>query len=366
MTKHTLTARIALFLALAALVPLPLAAQTSSRTLLDVNKYSEVCGYVPVGAWRADVFRFRRSLTEQEAEQFGNLSGEFFEDDGKLYALLDTPLEFALMSYYIPDAIDKRPPEADAILPANDPKLSGKKLGAAVLKELTELKFLDPSNTAAIGRYEGMIKFISDKNGVSRAEIESYYRQGIGALVAETVDAEFNKVSFMIDRKYNTVLAHDSQTGQYILSYERPSVESDDKELSAVSLNALLSTMQNSSDFSQSAIDIVREQAALIPATRLGNKAISGITDILVNLYMNPTNSVAYDMVKAVFALYQNLESRRATNSVFEKVATAYSLTLYALNTELEKKVVQDWLQQRQAYTMLTNEQQQVFAGLQN
>jgi hypothetical protein len=74
----------------------------------------------------------------------------------------------------------------EAVLP--NKRVAGLKAGSAVLKELAELKFLDPSNTAAIGRYEGMIKYISDKNGVSRAEMQDYLKQGIAA----EVDKHFN------------------------------------------------------------------------------------------------------------------------------------------------------------------------------
>jgi hypothetical protein len=87
------------------------------------------------------------------------------------------------LSYYSQPVLNIRPVEADAILPANNPRVAGLKLGSAVLKELAEIKFFDPNNRDAVGRYEGMLKFISDKNGVSRAEIESYLKQGIAAVV---------------------------------------------------------------------------------------------------------------------------------------------------------------------------------------
>jgi hypothetical protein len=66
----------------------------------------------------------------------------------------------------------------ETVLPGNDKNKRSLKSGAMDLKELSGLKFLDPSGTAAIGRYGGMLKFISGKNGVTRAEIESCYRQG--------------------------------------------------------------------------------------------------------------------------------------------------------------------------------------------
>jgi hypothetical protein len=249
--------------------------------------------------------------------------------------------------------IDVRPVEADRILPANNPKLSGKKLGAAVLKELTELKFLDPSNTAAIGRYEGMIKFISDKNGVSRAEIESYYRQGIGAFIAAEVDAQFNRVSgFMLDRKYNVILIRNADN-QYILSYERPSIENDDKELSAASLEALSSVMRNSGDFSATAFNEVRSQAALIPAVALGTRSMGDIKAILTNFYTSP-NVEAYAAVRDVYALFFGKRGHQVLNNA----RLSYGTILSALNTALAEKVFTS-IHNSMAVTVLTTAQQQ-------
>jgi hypothetical protein len=161
-----------------------LAAQevSSGAALLNLNSYASYFGFAD-GKIKI-TSRYITSAPIGDSEKFGALGS---------HAPVDTPLEFALLSYYSQPVVNIRPAEADRILPANDPTLSGKKLGAAVLKELTELKSLDPSNTAAIGRYEGMIKFISDKNGVSRAEIESYYRQGMRPFITEVVTEKLNE-----------------------------------------------------------------------------------------------------------------------------------------------------------------------------
>jgi hypothetical protein len=53
-------------------------------------------------------------------------------------------------------------------------------------------------NTAAVDRYEGMLKVITDRGNVSRAQVESFYRQNIGAYVAEIVDAGFKEVSIPV------------------------------------------------------------------------------------------------------------------------------------------------------------------------
>jgi hypothetical protein len=57
-----------------------------------------------------------------------------------------------------------------------------------VYQEIQILRFL--GNTAAVGRHEGTLKFITDRGNVSRAEIEVCYRQNIGAHVATVVDEE--------------------------------------------------------------------------------------------------------------------------------------------------------------------------------
>jgi hypothetical protein len=168
---------------LLALCVLSLAAQevtgAGALTLLDVNKYFS---YFPIKA-SEDVSDndYVWTATGNDYDRFANLGGRYTDE-------VDTPLEFALLSYYSQPVINIRPIEAKNILPANNPRAAGLKLGSAVLKELAEIRFLDPSNTAAVGRYEGMINFISDRNGVSRAEIEDYLKQGIAA----EVDRQFS------------------------------------------------------------------------------------------------------------------------------------------------------------------------------
>jgi hypothetical protein len=150
-------------------------------SLLDLNGYASHFGFkngvVPVNdqnyVWQAS--RTDRKLVR-------DLSGDEIE--------VDTPLEFALLSYYSQPVINIRPVEAKNILPANN-KTSELKLGAAVYQEMQMLRFL--GNTDAVGRHEGIVKFITDRGNVSRAEIESYYRQGIGTFIAAVVDEALKK-----------------------------------------------------------------------------------------------------------------------------------------------------------------------------
>jgi hypothetical protein len=106
-----------------------------------------------------------------------------FRDLGGDPALTDTPLEIALLSTCA-GVVDVRPVEASTIL--GNAKQADLKLGAAVYQEMQMLRFL--SNTDAVGRHEGIIKFITDRGNVSRTEIETYLKGGI----TEVVNAEFN------------------------------------------------------------------------------------------------------------------------------------------------------------------------------
>ena len=135
---------------------------------------------------------------------------------------IDTPLEIALLSACA-GVVDVRPVEASQAL--GTPKQADLKLGAAVFQEMQILRFL--GNTAAVGRHEGILKFITDRGNVTRAEIEKYYRDGIRNLISNIVDEEFNKVSFLlknsdtfsIAKSHEAILTRNPQSGRYTLSY---------------------------------------------------------------------------------------------------------------------------------------------------
>jgi hypothetical protein len=166
MTKHTLTARIALLLTLAALVPL--AAQSGgSGALLDVNKYFS---YFPIKAGE-DVADndYVWTATGNDYDRFTNLGGHTDE--------IDTPLEFALLSYYSQPVINTRPIEAKEVLPANNPELADLKLGTATYMEMQMARFSgkDPA------LYAAALKFITARGKVSEADIKKFMAQGIAA-----------------------------------------------------------------------------------------------------------------------------------------------------------------------------------------
>jgi hypothetical protein len=224
---------------------------------------------------------------------------------GGSQTLVDTPLEIALLSYSA-GVVDVRPAKAVEMLPASNPRLADLKLGAATYMEMQMARFSgkDPAPYAAA------LKFITDRGKVSEADIKRFMAQGIAA----EVDAQFNRVVFAIrdtavNKTYNAVLARNAQN-QYVLSYERPSVENDDKELTAPILQTLLDAMRrNTADFSQTSIDQVRAQAALIPAVSQAGKTGTAepralLTYGLTAFYTANTDAEKANALKIIEGIY--------------------------------------------------------------
>jgi len=117
---------------------------------------------------------------------------QFFSALDNDLGAIDTGLEAALALYYSPGVVAIRPVEADAILPQDNPKQADLKFGEAVFREIQTLRFL--GNTASMGRYEGMLKWITDGGNITRAEVEAYYRNNIRGFISEIVDEEFKGI----------------------------------------------------------------------------------------------------------------------------------------------------------------------------
>jgi tetratricopeptide (TPR) repeat protein len=64
----------------------------------------------------------------------------------------------------------------------------------AMYMEITINRFLGKADV--VTAYENRLKTVCDKSGVTRAEVEAFYRQNIGALIAGVVDEEFNEDHF--------------------------------------------------------------------------------------------------------------------------------------------------------------------------
>jgi hypothetical protein len=153
-----------------------------------------------------------------------------------------------------------------------------------------------------------MLKFITDKQKITQAEISASLRASIHAVV----DAEFNRVGFILDNttsrtSYDAVLTCNAQN-QYVLAYERLGTKYS--PLTAPTLEALLAEMRNGknkADFNQTSIDQVRAKAALIPAV---NRPVemARTKQALVNFYSTPSQQT-YQALKDLYIKYVSVAS---------------------------------------------------------
>jgi len=269
---------------------------------------------------------------------------------------IDNSIELLLAMQYTA-AVKVRPVKAQELLPEGH--ASDVKLAAATYAKLQEIKFLDPQNSECIGRYELMIQTLKKRNGVEQTEINASMR----SLISDAVDEEFNRISFVIrdtavNRTYSAVLTHNLQTGEYILSYERPGVQNSRKELSALSLAALSSKMRNDNeykgDFSKTSIDTMEAQAALIPAAALSVVAINDIKGFLTNFFVNPGTATYNALVDIGYVLHER--SVASASYFLRTVSESYAKALISLNEPLARKIFKDE-EQRNTVLVLTREQ---------
>jgi hypothetical protein len=223
-------------------------------------------------------------------------------------------------------------------------------LGALVHKRIVECRFLNDS--AAAGRWEAILQGITGRGNVTKAETESFYRQNIGGLIAGVVDEEFGKVIFSLDKgtsiSYTAVLTFNPKTKEYTLSYERPSVENDDKKITASSLSALLTEMRSGNykaDFDQGCINQVSAKNVNIPTvlfTETGKDPRSDLVAILTAFYLNPTNQTVYGAVRDVNVFYTVAGDIPRDVAGNRMTVNAYQKSIYALNPELAQRVTAD------------------------
>lgn len=255
---------------------------------------------------------------------------------------IDTPEEFIMASYFSPIQIQDISASAaiEAELPhAEDKKyIAGIKLGMMWYDRLVEYQActvdVGTARDAQVGRYEGAIKYICDNLGVTRAQIVAAYNaeNGIQALIAETVDREFNTISFSMSgggKTFNTILVRNPDMS-YTLKYERPSVANDDKEITAGSLELLLAAMGKSPELNFPAcIADVKQKQTLIPAVAYANyaaevdkvRARMGVTgkspdalqlikDMFTAFYLDPSDKTIWEIAKleAHYLNYTNID----------------------------------------------------------
>jgi hypothetical protein len=290
-------------------------------------------------------------VDDDDYDRFSVLGGDLEE--------VDTPLEISLLTYYSSAIINIRPVQADAILPANNPRLSDQKLGAAVMQEMQIVRFL--GDTAAAGRHEGILTFITDRGNVTRADIEAYYRSGIRTLISDVVDEEFGKVSFLLEnartntvRDHIVVLARNPQTGHYKLSYGGVYTNNETKEINAPTLNEIVTEMERRrTEFDQTGINNLRAQAALIPAVVYadlrrqgyagGTDGLALIKEILTNFFTNPTQD-NYRAILGIRARYWQSGEGRDANSFSAKASYSFQNTLQAISSIIANKASEEVL----------------------
>jgi len=270
---------------------------------------------------------------------------------------IDSVLEYALASYFSPAILNIRPVKAAEMLPANS-KASAFQLAYATLKELAEVKFLTPQDTAVIGRYEGMVKFIQDKHGLTRAEIDKYFHDAIKAEVTKTVDEAFSKISFLAEnaatfpaRSHNAVLTRNPQNGHYTLSYSGAYTKNGSQEIKDMpTLDALLAEMRRrTADFDQTGINSVRAQVALMPVVAYAERKAKGEADALdliaesiADFYVNPSADNYNTLVGISARLFVN---SRVGNTA-DYADTAYNQVLketwYMLYTRINRQIIEN------------------------
>jgi hypothetical protein len=211
------------------------------------------------------------------------------------------------------------------------------KLGAAVYMDMQVLRFF--GNTDAVGRHEGILKFIADKGNVSRAEIQQYLIDG----VKNTVDREYNIRGFTVrtgNKGYNILLIRNVNNNSYTLSYE--GLGNDKGEFTSPNLNALLSELQKRG-FTSGNCETVRRESGLFPAVQ----RISGVTDndtielikyLLADFYTANNQTAMLRSYKALLAIasrYDNLYETGGKSNVVLSAMTAMGNAISVLSPEL-------------------------------
>jgi hypothetical protein len=311
---------------------------------MDISRYSNV-GLLNAGTYStqfinedtncmASSFTIKaKKINRDEANRIAALSG----DSG----LFDTAEEIALLSTTA-GVINVRPVEAAEMLPASDPVLIDLQLGAMLYMKKAAVSFLGGGDPA---KYAVELKFITDRGNVTEADIKNFMAQGI----AETVNAEFNKIRFSMSNptayKYDVAMTHNPQTGYYKLSYKN--TENITKEISAASLEALISVMsRNPAEFSQTSVNETRWEAALMPAVIFDDwkkttpsmvNPYELLTRALTNFYITP-NETDYRVIRGIHARAQ-LAAFTDGDGFTRNMRSSIEYTLFSLNQELNSKI---------------------------
>ncbi|MDR0684135.1 MAG: hypothetical protein LBF83_03305 [Spirochaetaceae bacterium] len=225
----------------------------------------------------------------------------------------------------------------------DDRKEDALKLYVEIAMEGATNKFLGVTGTT----HEQVLARLKGKYNFTQKEITD----AVYATIAEVVAAEFNKISFMIDRNYNAVLTRNPQNGQYTLSYEDAKYVTE--TLTASTLNALASEMRTGkykADFDEAGIQSVRDNAARMPSLSQvrGSRVAASVlfTEIMTGFYTARTPEDQNRYYKALLGFDARLQSMILTGegNVAEPITRSWGTTLSAINPELARKSIQDSL----------------------
>jgi hypothetical protein len=233
------------------------------------------------------------------------------------------------------------------------------------LKLYTEISMENATNSflGVTGTtHSQVLERLKNKYNFTQDEITGAIR----ATVAQVVDAEFGKVSFLLEnshtyssaRSHSAVLTHNSQNGEYILRYEGTYTNGETRTIKADSLVALSSEMRDGrykADFDQTGRDQVQSRAALIPATIFdGWKRTTPnmvdpyglLTRALTNFYITPNNE-NYRIVRGILARGRlaeivEININRNEDAFIKNSITAISRVLETMSPELYVKISQE------------------------
>ena len=261
----------------------------------------------------------------------------------------------------------------------------------AMYMEIAVNRFLGKSDVVA--KYENWLNTVCNNSGVTRAEVEKFYRDNVRALIAAVVDEEFNRVNFFIQIKeekniiFHAILTRNPQTGQLTLSYGRSEFTDTRRgELTtsheqwftfprgtytASTPEALLSEISRSDVFEQGVANFIRAEAAQLAFT-LSEEALSVIKNYVTNFFITP-NATTYAYIKETYTVLWSVSltgtgiRRGGFSTRNEQIQPMYKETLSALNNSLAQRVLTDAEAiDTSKLTTLTPEQQQRLKQLRN
>jgi hypothetical protein len=230
------------------------------------------------------------------------------------------------------------------------------KVYAEIAMENAANSFLGVTGTT----HSQVLERLHGKYNFTQAEITGAIR----SVVSDVVDAEFNKVGFLLINAdtnrvdaHNATLIYESGRRQYVLNYEGYHTNGEIRKIVAPTLDALLAEMRkNRTDFDETGIQSVRNQAGLLPAERLGRDSLNDIKIIIEQFYLKPT-AETYGYLRDVYVLYNT--GIIAINALFRNISSSYVGTLSNLNQPLAKKIVDSHNASTIPNITLTREQQQ-------